>query len=161
MLYLITLGSDSTATAGLIYILCEKLFNELNMQPKTHHSCLLLNQLRSVLKDNTFVPNSVKDICSRLLVTCYMATNQSTIESKQRAKAFASEIGCLFYESNIQSICDEVIATVSNSLNIAHPKFAVYGGSVNEDISLQNVQARVRNISAYAPALQTFSAASE
>ena len=145
-------GADSTATAGLIYTLCAKVHKELTTEPSTHQSCLLLGQLRSILKDDTFVPTSIRDICNRLLVTSYMATNQSTDASKKRAEAFAKEIGCIFYESNVQSICDNVVSTVVSSLNIPQPKFSAHGGSGTQDRSLQNVQARVRSVVAYTTA---------
>lgn len=43
--------------------------------------------------DSEYVPKQAEELCNRVLVTCYMGTENSSAETKQRAKTLASHIG--------------------------------------------------------------------
>lgn len=53
----------------------------------------VLSDLRRILGDPEYTPNLATELCNRLLVTCYMGTENSSKETRQRAAALAAQIG--------------------------------------------------------------------
>lgn len=49
--------------------------------------------LRKITGVPDFSPNNAQEICERLLVTCYMGTENSSKETKDRANGLARLIG--------------------------------------------------------------------
>jgi NAD+ synthase (glutamine-hydrolysing) len=77
-----------------------------------------------------------------------MGTENSSIETKDRAKRLASRIGSFHLDINI----DSIVSTILNVFTLVtgkSPQFKVFGGSSTENLALQNVQARSRMIVAY------------
>lgn len=53
----------------------------------------VLADVRRILADSEYTPSSPTELCNRLLVTCYMGTENSSKETRQRAAKFAAAIG--------------------------------------------------------------------
>lgn len=53
----------------------------------------VMADIRNITGDNLYTPTEPTELCSRLLVTCYMGTEHSSEETKTRAKNLADEIG--------------------------------------------------------------------
>lgn len=73
---------------------------------------------------------------------------QSSPETRRRAKDLANDIGAYHTDLNI----DDVFHAQKNLIPSAtgfDPKFKVHGGSVTENLALQNIQARSRMVTAY------------
>jgi NAD+ synthase (glutamine-hydrolysing) len=90
-------------------------------------------------------PGSARDIANAMLHTVYMGTENSSSQTRARAKALAEEIGCYHTDLNVDSITSAII----NVFQIAtgrRPMFACNGGTGGEDLALQNIQARTRMV---------------
>lgn len=56
----------------------------------------VLGDLRTVIGDSKYMPpesSGAREICQKLLFTCYMGTENSSQKTKSAAKNFASQIG--------------------------------------------------------------------
>lgn len=53
----------------------------------------VLTDLRKITAVPDFLPKTAQEICERLLVTCYMGTENSSRETKERANILAKMIG--------------------------------------------------------------------
>ena len=99
-------------------------------------------------EDSEWLPQTPQALCNRILHTAFMGTTNSSNETRLRARLLAESIGCYHIDLNIDSV---VLA--QNSLFSAatgfEPHFTVHGGSKTENLSLQNVQARLRMVTAY------------
>lgn len=74
-----------------------------------------------------------------------MGTKNSSMETRKRAKLIASQIGSYHFDSTIDEIVSEMTNTFSKITGIK-PKFVIDQGTIEEDLALQNVQARLRMI---------------
>lgn len=52
-----------------------------------------INDIHKVTRDPSYIPSDPKEFCSRIFVTCYMGTENSSVETKQRAQFLANDIG--------------------------------------------------------------------
>lgn len=96
------------------------------------------------------MPNYHVLICStsRIFHTSYMGTQNSSKETRDRAKVLAAEIGAYHTDFNF----DTVITAMMNVFTIVtnfQPKFKVHGGTRAENQALQNIQARLRMVLSY------------
>ena len=53
----------------------------------------VLQDVRKITGDTTYTPTDPRELASRLLVTCYMGTVNSSVETYTRAKKLAEQIG--------------------------------------------------------------------
>jgi NAD+ synthase (glutamine-hydrolysing) len=86
------------------------------------------------------------EIAGHLFFTCYMGTDNSSEETRERARALAADIGASHVEGTIDSVVAASVQWVTD-LTGARPTFE--SGSRTENLALQNVQARVRMVQAY------------
>ncbi|XP_018572873.1 probable glutamine-dependent NAD(+) synthetase [Anoplophora glabripennis] len=137
-------GIDSSSTALIVYSMCKLIMDTIQQggDPK------VLTDLRRITGDQEYLPKSASELCNRFLVTCYMGTENSSKETKQRASALAAAIGS--YHMNI--VIDKAISAVLEIFSTVtglFPKFAVNGGCPRQNLALQNIQARVRMVLSY------------
>eukprot|EP00055_Hartaetosiga_balthica_P002764 m.5190 g.5190 ORF g.5190 m.5190 type:complete len:721 (-) comp2355_c0_seq1:136-2298(-) len=136
-------GLDSASTAAIVFSMCKLVHDAV-----ANGSEAILVDLRRVVNDVEFVPKSPQDVAERLFYTMYMGTVNSSSETRDRAKTLAAEIGAVHYNIDIDSVVSAVRAlfTTVTGINL---KFKTEGGSYNENIALQNIQARMRMVMAY------------
>lgn len=77
-----------------------------------------------------------------------MGTENSSSETRNRAKKLAQQIGSYHMNVSIDTAISALITIFSTSTGMI-PKFGARGGSVRENIALQNIQARIRMVTAY------------
>lgn len=53
----------------------------------------VLSDVRKIVCDSSYTPTNSKELCNRIFHTCYMGSENSSAETKQRAEKLASEIG--------------------------------------------------------------------
>ena len=107
-----------------------------------------LADVRKVLGDETYLPSSAHDLANRILHTCYMASENSSKDTKDRAQAISEQIGNFHLNANIDGIVSSFLSLFVR-LTGKRPQFKVNGGSLYENLSLQNIQARTRMVLAY------------
>lgn len=76
-----------------------------------------------------------------------MAT-QSSKETRSRAEDLSRDIGAYHTDMNIDDVFNAQKGLLKQATGF-EPKFKVHGGSVTENLALQNIQARARMINAY------------
>lgn len=57
----------------------------------------VLSDVRKVTHDPTYTPQDPRELANKLLVTCYMGTKNSSVETYNRAKSLADQIGRLVW----------------------------------------------------------------
>ncbi|XP_047630951.1 glutamine-dependent NAD(+) synthetase isoform X2 [Phacochoerus africanus] len=136
-------GVDSAATACLVYSMCHQVCEAVE-----HGNQEVLADLRSIVHQASYTPRDPRELCGRLLTTCYMASENSSRGTCDRARELAQQIG----SHHIRLSIDPAVKAVMGVFSLVtgrSPAFAVHGGSSRENLALQNVQARVRMVVAY------------
>ncbi|XP_059088521.1 glutamine-dependent NAD(+) synthetase-like [Tigriopus californicus] len=136
-------GVDSASTASLVFSMCTLVVKAVSQGDE---QCL--TDARRVVGDSDYVPQDPKEFCRRIFVTCYMGSENSSQETRDRAKSLSKEIGSYHLNIAIDTAVTALIGIFSTTMGMI-PKFKTRGGSVRENLALQNVQARVRMVLSY------------
>ncbi|XP_001604185.2 glutamine-dependent NAD(+) synthetase isoform X1 [Nasonia vitripennis] len=136
-------GVDSSSTACLVYSMCCMIVESVNKGDMQ-----VITDIRKIVGDPEYVPTDPKQLCNTLLVTCYMATENSSAETKGRAAELASQIGSYHHSIVIDTAISAILGIFQQVTKLT-PKFKVQGGSPRENLALQNIQARIRMVIAY------------
>ncbi|PID85334.1 MAG: NAD(+) synthase [Chloroflexi bacterium] len=137
-------GSDSAAVAAQVGIMCQMVVAEA----AAGNEQVIADARRIVGAADGYVPTDPAELASRLFYTCYMGTQNSSQETRRRAKQLAGEIGASHLDINIDSVVTAVTQLFIRVTNKT-PQFKVHGGSNAENLALQNIQARLRMVLAY------------
>jgi NAD+ synthase (glutamine-hydrolysing) len=73
---------------------------------------------------------------------------QSSKDTRGRAKDLAAKINSYHVDMNIDAVYEAQKCLITQSLGY-EPKFKVHGGSQTDNLTLQNIQARTRMVTAY------------
>ena len=119
--------------------MCKLLVKEITVNKKTE----VLAELRAIVKDPSYIPSTPEEICSRIFYTAYLATDNSSQETTQRAASIAAELGANHRYVNFNHIVNSYRGLASEVLG-KEAKFESEGGSKSTDLCLQNIQARNR-----------------
>ncbi|KAK3346645.1 glutamine-dependent NAD(+) synthetase [Lasiosphaeria hispida] len=137
-------GIDSCATATIVFSMCRLVIaavKEGNQQ--------VITDVKRIAAFSAKLPETPEELCNQIFYTCYMGMeNQSSKETRDRAKALSERIGSYHTDVNI----DDMFHSTKNILTRAtgfEPKFRAHGGTVTSNLSLQNIQARSRMVLAY------------
>ncbi|XP_057408944.1 glutamine-dependent NAD(+) synthetase isoform X2 [Balaenoptera acutorostrata] len=136
-------GVDSGATACLVYSMCHQVCEAVK-----HGNQEVLADVRTIVNQTSYTPQDPRELCGRVLTTCYMASENSSRETCSRARDLAQQIGSHHIGLNIDPAVKAVMGIFS-LVTGKSPVFAAHGGSSRESLALQNVQARVRMVIAY------------
>jgi NAD+ synthase (glutamine-hydrolysing) len=137
-------GADSAATALIVYNMCKIVYDSITKSGDQK----VLKHLREIVREPEFTPKNAQEICERVLFTTYMATDNSSQETRDRAELLAKEINCRHYNVNISEICKKY-ESLAGEVFQKPIRYQSQGGSFSEDLQLQNIQARSRMILAY------------
>lgn len=152
-------GSDSGITALAVFLLASRLMKILKREPgsgKSFHENVMieehrqdtLKELRRVVKDEKFEPEKPQDIVKKILHTRYLGTDNSSEETKLRAEKLAKFIGSNHESVSITPLFKKFKDFIKTAMDM-DPKFKTEGGQWQEDLALQNIQARVRMVTSY------------
>ncbi|XP_070638845.1 glutamine-dependent NAD(+) synthetase isoform X3 [Bos indicus] len=136
-------GVDSAATACLVYSMCHQVCEAVK-----RGNLEVLADVRTIVNQPSYTPQDPRELCGRVLTTCYMASENSSQETCDRARELAQQIGSHHIGLHIDPVVKALVGLFS-LVTGASPRFAVHGGSDRENLALQNVQARVRMVIAY------------
>nr|XP_012308432.1 glutamine-dependent NAD(+) synthetase isoform X2 [Aotus nancymaae] len=136
-------GVDSAATACLVYSMCCQVCEAVRSGNQE-----VLADVRTIVNQSSYTPQDPRDLCGRLLTTCYMASENSSQETCSRARELAQQIGSHHISLSIDPAVKAVVGIFS-LMTGKSPLFAAHGGSSRETLALQNVQARIRMVLAY------------
>ncbi|CAH1250576.1 NADSYN1 [Branchiostoma lanceolatum] len=136
-------GIDSSSTACIVASMCH-----LVCQAVDNGNPQVLTDVRRIVGDPDFIPQNPKELAGRIFVTCYMASENSSEVTRNRAQQLAEQIGSCHQSIQIDTAVSAVIG-IFTAVTAVVPRFKVHGGSPRENLALQNVQARLRMVLAY------------
>ncbi|CCE62848.1 hypothetical protein TPHA_0D02100 [Tetrapisispora phaffii CBS 4417] len=137
-------GIDSCATAVIVYSMCNLVVNaalEGNQQ-------VIKDAIKITRSDENWIPSDPVELASKLFHTCFMGTENSSTETRSRAKELAQRVGSYHVDLNM----DVLVSSTVSLFEVAtgkKPIFKIFGGSQIENLALQNIQARLRMVIAY------------
>lgn len=137
-------GSDSAVVATTVCLLTRYIFKSI-VEGKSE---FVLRELRKIIKDDLYYPKSSEEIANLLFITCYMGTEYSSKQTRNNAENLAKEIGAYHLNIDIDKIVGVFKETIIEHLK-KEPKFESEGGTITEDLALQNIQARIRMCLSY------------
>jgi len=146
--YLVPLsgGIDSCATATIVYSMCRivmEAVNEGNPQ--------VIEDVKRIAKYNGdgVLPKTPQELCNQVFTTIYMGMKkQSSRDTRQRAKDLSEAIGSYHINLDIDDVYEAQKKLISSTIKF-DPKFKVEGGTEQENLTLQCLQARIRMVTAY------------
>ncbi|KAL5633160.1 hypothetical protein ACGC1H_003600 [Rhizoctonia solani] len=139
-------GIDSCATAVIVYSM-SRLVAEAASKGDTQ-VIADARRMCSEPETSSYVPTDPREFTSRIFHTCYMGTENSSADTRQRAKALSEAIGSYHLDLNM----DSLVTAVRNLFAVVtghRPQFRAHGGTNAENLALQNIQARLRMVIAY------------
>jgi NAD+ synthase (glutamine-hydrolysing) len=135
-------GIDSGCTATIIFSMCRLVMDALqagNEQVKA--------DVQRIAGTKDWLPKSPSELCNRILHTIYMGVSgHSSEKTRSRARRLAEAIGAHHTDMNV----DHVYQAEKDLLRqyMGHtPTFE--SGLPAENLALQNIQARIRMVTAY------------
>lgn len=140
-------GIDSCSTATLVFSMCRVVMDALKDGNKQVEEDV--KRIAGTYETKDWLPSTPQELCNRILHTVYMGMKtQSSDETRSRAKRLAKDIGAYHTDMNIDDVFHAEKGLLTQATGF-EPKFKVYGGSVAENLALQNIQARTRMVTAY------------
>ncbi|XP_071329020.1 glutamine-dependent NAD(+) synthetase-like isoform X2 [Trachinotus anak] len=136
-------GVDSSSTACIVHSMCVLLCRAVE-----DGNTQVLQDIRRVVGDDCYCPQQARELCTRIFTTCYMASENSSEDTRNRARDLANQIGSTHMNINIDMAVKGILGIFS-AVTGRWPQFRANGGSHRENLALQNVQARVRMVLAY------------
>jgi len=148
-------GADSSSTAALVAIMCQRVYAELK-EGTERSKKLTLAEIRKITRRPEYAPESWQDLCGKIFVTCYMASQHSGGETRSRAENLSQQIGANHTSIAIKPMTDAVVSVFqdvsfhSDRIDKSKVRSNVsWDATPTEDIALQNIQARSRMVMAY------------
>jgi len=150
-------GADSSAVATIVMVMCHLLYDEAIGSGETDDDDYVtpneqvLRDLRRICGGGDYefwLPSSPQDIASHVLHTIFMGTENSSQNTTERAQRLSEAIGSYHLTVPIDLMVSAVIKVFALATKQT-PRFVVRGGTLAEDLALQNIQARLRMVTAY------------
>ena len=138
-------GADSGAVATLVGSMCQLVAKAVGEK-----DAAVINDVTRWLADGE-TPDVFTDprgLANRLLYTCYIGTENSSRETRKRAKHLAEQIGAYHLDINMDGLVN-ALQSLFTRITQKTPRFKVEGGSYQENQALQNIQARLRMVLSY------------
>lgn len=139
-------GADSSSVAAIVGAMCHLVTETALKEPtgQVAHDCRRVCRI----EDSSWVPSSPQELASLILHTSFMGTHNSSEKTKDRAKRVAQAVGSYHLSITIDLMVEAVIRVFTMTTNRT-PRYAVEGGTMAEDLALQNIQARLRMVTSY------------
>jgi NAD+ synthase (glutamine-hydrolysing) len=152
-------GADSSTTATMVAIMCQRVVAELTSPSASSRSKeQVLADVRKLTRLKDYVPATWQELCNKLFVTCYMGSEYSGDETRDRAALLAEQIGAVHTSILIDDITTGIKSTFAKvAVHSGRPEGAppvrsdpqMKGGTMTENLALQNIQARSRMVMSY------------
>ncbi|KAH8103877.1 glutamine-dependent NAD(+) synthetase with GAT domain-containing protein [Cristinia sonorae] len=139
-------GIDSCATAVIVHSMCRLVAESAKKGDQAVISDA--RRIAGEAEGSEYVPIDPREFANRIFHTCYMGTENSSVETRNRATDLAVAIGSYHTDLNM----DSLVTAVRNLFAFVtghKPQFRAHGGSPAENLALQNIQARLRMVIAY------------
>ena len=142
-------GLDSCSVAAIVYSMCR-----LVAEKAAKNDQQVLEDARRIVGEplhSDYRPTNPKEFCRyaldssspmilrRIFHTTFMGTENSSADTRSRAKELAETIGSYHIDLNM----DTVVASVQSLFSVVTgktPRFTLHGGTQAENLALQNIQ---------------------
>eukprot|EP00934_Nitzschia_sp_Nitz4_P007041 Nitzschia sp. Nitz4//scaffold87_size112219//91117//93387//NITZ4_004087-RA/size112219-processed-gene-0.9-mRNA-1//1//CDS//3329559408//7031//frame0 len=141
-------GADSSSVATIVGSMCHMVYEaaqtDEDVAADVRHVC------RKQTKDgeDPWLPESPQELANHVLHTVFMGTENSSENTTSRAKRLGEAIGSYHLNVNIDLMVSAIIKVFAMTTGKT-PKFEAHGGTMAQDLALQNIQARLRMVTAY------------
>ena len=125
-------GLDSSTIAILVYESVRRYVDEVGSEEVIQK--LKISNFSSSMNKN----ENVKNILNKIFITVYQKTKNSSKETMRSAKKLSDFIGSKHFEWNIDQEVNSIVSKISKNTRVEY-------NWEKHDISLQNIQARVRS----------------
>lgn len=136
-------GIDSSSTACLVASMCHLVCDAVASGRRS-----VLTDIQRIVGQPDYVPKDPRELANRIFTTCYMGSENSSNETRNRAAQLAQQIGSYHLSISIDMAVSVVLKIFTSAVNML-PRFRAHGGSLRENLAMQNVQARLRMVLAY------------
>ena len=140
-------GADSSSVAAIVGAMCHLVVQAVQADP-TGRVAADCRKVCRVEDDDTWVPASPQELANYVLHTTFMGTDNSSEKTLSRAKRLGESVGSYHLSIKIDLMVEAVIKVFTMTTNKT-PQFSMHGGTNAEDLALQNIQARLRMVTAY------------
>jgi len=141
-------GADSSAVATIVGCMTRMVTTASQNDPNGFVASECRRVCRKEEEDPLWVPSSPQELAGFIRHTTFMGTENSSMATESRAKRLGETIGSYHLSIKI----DVAVAAMIKIFSLATgkmPSFNSRGGSMSEDLALQNIQARIRMVTAY------------
>jgi NAD+ synthase (glutamine-hydrolysing) len=138
-------GADSSCVATIVGVMCRLVVDAAPRNPQVE------KDVRRICGDmpSSWLPESPQILANSVLHTIYMGTENSSNSTETRALILAQDnIGAYHLTIKIDAMVEAVLQVFS-LVTGKTPQFSSRGGTIAEDLALQNIQARLRMVTAY------------
>ncbi|DAZ98464.1 TPA: hypothetical protein N0F65_001165 [Lagenidium giganteum] len=138
-------GADSSSVACIVGVMCHVVTDAANKGDKQ-----VIKDVQHIMgtTGQEYTPLKPQELASHVLHTTYMGTKNSSAATRKRAEQLATEIGSYHLTMNMDIMVEAVVKTFQ-LLTGKSPRFLSQGGDIQQDLALQNIQARLRMVMAY------------
>lgn len=142
-------GADSSSVAAIVAVMCILVTQAAREDPEGDVAKDCRRVCRIDDQGNLlWVPSTPEEMANYVLHTAFMGTENSSSVTHSRAKRLGDVIGSYHLSIKIDLMVKAVLQVFQ--ITTGHmPHFASRGGSMSEDLALQNIQARLRMVTAY------------
>jgi len=143
-------GADSSSVAIIVFAMCDMVTKAAQADPMGNvaKDCRRVCQMEDCPGDPFWVPPRPQDMANRLLHSVFMGTNNSSEATRSRAQRLSTSVGAYHLSIKIDIIVEAMVKMFYMATGHT-PRYAVHGGQNSEDLALQNIQARLRMVTAY------------
>ncbi|KAJ0408384.1 hypothetical protein P43SY_003110 [Pythium insidiosum] len=138
-------GADSSSVACIVGVMCHLVTAAANAGDEQ-----VIRDVQRIIgtTGQPYSPMTPSDLAAHIFHTTYMGTKNSSSATRKRAQALAQEIGAYHLDVGMDTMVDAVVKTFS-LLTGKTPRFLSEGGNIQQDLALQNIQARLRMVMSY------------
>jgi len=140
-------GADSSAVAAIVHTMCTLVYHQIKLHGPTSQVAQDLQRLTHT-QGTGFMPSSPQEVASHVFTTCFMGSSNSSTSTNSRSFRLAAAIGSYHLRVNIDLMVSAVLKTFAIATGKI-PNYESKGGTRGEDLALQNIQARLRMVTAY------------
>lgn len=138
-------GADSASVACIVGVMCHLVTEAAN---NGDHRVQKDVQRIMGTSSSPYEIITASEFAQAIFHTTYMGTQNSSEATRKRATQLALEIGSYHINMTIDTMVKAVVSTFE-IITGKRPRFNIHGGTNQEDLALQNIQARLRMVMAY------------
>eukprot|EP00924_Labyrinthula_sp_SR-Ha-C_P001212 maker-scaffold_7-snap-gene-17.31-mRNA-1 protein AED:0.02 eAED:0.03 QI:0/0.5/0.4/1/1/1/5/515/747 len=145
-------GADSSSTAAIIGCMCQMVVKFISDANVDEDEKLRVRKAISTITKGeikNFDNLTAQELANWVMHTGYLGTSNSSETTKNLAHSLAEQIGAYHLTLDINPMIDALMVVFASISGGLIPKYAVHGGTREENLALQNIQARLRMVLSY------------